>query len=63
MPRQRAEPSLPEIDVAALRKRLGLFQDKFGRAFNISPAAIRDWEQGRRKPDADRADLAHRDQS
>ena len=40
-----------DIDVAALRKRLGMSQARFGKRFNIAPATIRDWEQGRRRPD------------
>lgn len=47
------------IDVAAIRHRLGhefcgapLSQADFARRFGFSPAAVRDWEQGRRKPEA-----------
>jgi putative transcriptional regulator len=39
-------------DVAAIRKRLGLSQDRFAKKFGLSPATVRDWEQGRRQPDA-----------
>lgn len=39
-------------DVAAIRKRLGLSQDRFAKRFGLSPATVRDWEQGRRQPDA-----------
>lgn len=39
------------IDVAAIRKRLGLSQDAFARKFGLSPATLRDWEQGRRRMD------------
>lgn len=39
-------------DVAAIRKKLGLSQDRFARRFGLSPATVRDWEQGRRQPDA-----------
>lgn len=41
----------PPIDVAAIRKRTGLSQEKFARRFGLSPSAIRDWEQKRRVPD------------
>lgn len=44
--------SPPAPDVAAIRKRLGLSQDRFARKFGLSPATVRDWEQGRRQPDA-----------
>jgi putative transcriptional regulator len=39
-------------DVAAIRKGLGLSQDKFAKRFKLSAATVRDWEQGRRIPDA-----------
>lgn len=41
----------PEINVAAIRKRLGLSQAKFASRFGLSPATVRDWEQHRRRPD------------
>ncbi len=40
-----------EIDVAAIRKRLGLSQQKFADRFGLSHAMVRDWEQKRRNPD------------
>ena len=39
-------------DIAMIRKRLGLSQDKFAKRFGLSAATVRDWEQGRRQPDA-----------
>ena len=36
----------------ALRTRLGLSQAVFAARFHIPAASLRDWEQGRRKPDA-----------
>jgi putative transcriptional regulator len=39
------------VDVAAIRKRLGLSQDAFARKFGLSAATLRDWEQGRRQMD------------
>ena len=39
-------------DVAAVRKRLGLSQQKFATRFGIPVGTVRDWEQGRRQPDA-----------
>ncbi|AOG03553.1 NadS family protein [Bosea sp. RAC05] len=39
------------VDVAAIRKKLGLSQEAFARKFGLSPATLRDWEQGRRSPD------------
>ena len=40
-----------EVDVAALRKRLGLSQDRFAVTFGFSPKTVRNWEQGIRHPD------------
>ncbi len=49
---QPAKSFAPEvIDVAAIRKRLNLSQDKFAARFGLSPATLRDWEQKRRHPD------------
>ena len=39
------------VDVAAIRKKTGLSQDRFAQQFGLSLAAIRDWEQMRRTPD------------
>ncbi len=40
-----------EIDVAAIRNRMKLSQDKFAKRFGLSAATVRDWEQKRRRPD------------
>jgi putative transcriptional regulator len=40
-----------EVDVAAIRKRLGYSQSKFSRRFGFSIDALQDWEQHRRTPD------------
>ncbi|MBI5120015.1 MAG: helix-turn-helix domain-containing protein [Rhodospirillales bacterium] len=39
-----------EIDVRAIRKKMGMTQEKFAAVFGVSAAVIRDWEQGRRMP-------------
>ena len=53
--RGEAEPARmfppPSIDVAAIRKKTGLSQDRFAPRYGLSVAAIRDWEQHRRMPD------------
>lgn len=41
-----------EIDVAALRKRLGLSQERFAEKLNLSLSVLRSWEQGQRRPSA-----------
>jgi putative transcriptional regulator len=38
-------------DVAALRRFVGLTQKEFARAMGISMHTLRNWEQGRRKPE------------
>ena len=48
-PARAFSPAAP--DVAAIRKRLGLSQDRFAKKFGLSPATVRDWEQGRRQPE------------
>ena len=40
-----------DIDVASIRKRLGLSQNEFSARFGIPPGTLRDWEQGRKKPE------------
>lgn len=40
-----------EVDVKALRQGMKLSQTAFARRYGFSPARIRDWEQGRSKPD------------
>lgn len=39
-----------EIDVQALRKRVGLTQEEFAAKFAISLGTLRHWERGDRKP-------------
>lgn len=39
------------LDVASIRAKTGLSQDRFARAFRISPHTLRNWEQGRRVPE------------
>ena len=38
------------VDVAAIRAKTGLSQERFARAFRISAHTLRNWEQGRRSP-------------
>jgi putative transcriptional regulator len=39
------------VDVKAIRMALGLSQEVFARAFQLSLGAVRDWEQGRKQPE------------
>jgi putative transcriptional regulator len=41
----------PQTEVRALRKQFGLSQDKFAHLVGISVGTLRNWEQGRRKPE------------
>ena len=41
----------PKSEVRNIRERYGLSQDKFARLMGISAATLRNWEQGRRKPE------------
>lgn len=45
----RVDRIAPE-PVAAIRAKLRLNQKAFSSAFGISPATLRNWEQGRRQP-------------
>ena len=39
------------VDVGAIRARTGLSQEAFARRIGVSVGTLRNWEQGRRKPD------------
>lgn len=41
-----------DVDVKSIRDRLGLTQSEFAAKYRFSLARIRDWEQGRSRPDA-----------
>jgi len=50
---KKAAARVDHIDpgsVAAIRAKLRLTQTAFSTAFGISPATLRNWEQGRRQP-------------
>ena len=38
-------------DVKAIREKYGLSQDKFAKLLGISASTLRNWEQGRRRPE------------
>ncbi len=40
-----------DAEVARIRRRLGLSQAAFARAFGLDVTAVHAWEQGRRRPD------------
>jgi len=43
---------IPEIDVRKVRRQMGLSQTQFAAKFGFSAATLRNWEQGRVRPDA-----------
>jgi putative transcriptional regulator len=43
---------VPEVDVRAVRTKMGLSQAQFATKFGFPPATLRNWEQGRSRPDA-----------
>jgi putative transcriptional regulator len=44
--------SITGPDARAIREKTRLSQDKFARILGLSPASVRNWEQGRRAMDA-----------
>jgi putative transcriptional regulator len=40
-----------QIDMRAMRRRLGMTQEAFALRYGLSIARVRDWEQGRSSPD------------
>jgi putative transcriptional regulator len=42
---------IPDIDVSEVRHRMGLSQSQFATKFGFPPATLRNWEQGRARPD------------
>ena len=48
----RFYPAPAKVDVRAIRAGLGLSQVQFARRFGFAPATLREWEQGRRQPEA-----------
>src|SRR5260370_11159081 len=42
---------VPTTNVCALRRKLGLSQSGFAAKFGFQPATLKNWEQGRTRPD------------
>ena len=42
---------VPQADVKKIRTRLGLSQETFAQTYGFALSAVRDWEQGRRRPE------------
>ena len=43
---------VPHVDVREVRTKMGLSQAQFATKFGFPPATLRNWEQGRSRPDA-----------
>lgn len=43
---------VPDVDVRRVRQGMGLSQIQFATKFGLPPATLRNWEQGRARPDA-----------
>ena len=43
---------VPDIDIRRIRTAMGLSQAQFATKFGFPPATLRNWEQGRARPDA-----------
>ncbi len=43
---------IPDVDVRKVRRQMGLSQTQFAAKFGFPPATLRNWEQGRVRPDA-----------
>jgi len=56
-PSRRYEFDQP--DVRLIRKKYGLSQEKFATLLGISVSTLRNWEQGRRKPEGPARVLLH----
>ena len=39
------------VDVKKIRRQLGLSQETFAATYGFALSAVRDWEQGRRRPE------------
>jgi putative transcriptional regulator len=42
---------VPDVDMCEVRQRMGLSQTQFAAKFGFPPATLRNWEQGRVRPD------------
>jgi putative transcriptional regulator len=50
--KRRYRVHVPEkVNVKKIRQQLGLSQETFAQTYGFALSAVRDWEQGRRKPE------------
>ena len=43
--------NVQNVDIRAIRRRMGLSQTVFAEQFGFSVSTLRNWEQGKRRPD------------
>jgi putative transcriptional regulator len=43
---------VPEVNIREVRAKMGLSRAQFATKFGLPPATLRNWEQGRSRPDA-----------
>ncbi len=43
--------TIPDVNIKKTRNKIGLSQEKFAEYFCIPASTLRNWEQGRRKPE------------
>ena len=51
IPVRVTQVQVPDVDVSRVRRQMGLSQTQFASKFGFSPATLRNWEQGRVRPD------------
>ena len=50
-PAEIRKVDVPELDVAAIRAGTGLSQAGFAKSLGVGEKTVRDWENGRRRPE------------
>lgn len=51
VPARVTRVEVPAIDVRSVRRKLRLSQSKFAARFGFAPASVKNWEQGRTRPE------------
>ena len=51
VPVRVTQVQVPDVDVSKVRRQMGLSQTQFALKFGFPPATLRNWEQGRVRPD------------
>lgn len=51
VPVRVTQVQIPDVDVSRVRRQMGLSQTQFASKFGFPPATLRNWEQGRVRPD------------